>query len=243
MNFIKKNIIFSIVAAVTILGSLFLIYLDWTQHTAISEANAITQDSQQKFDEAFLKGNKPVDLNIKMIKEDTAELEKRTAALQRIFGKPYRKALLGFAASLKVSEDELYARMKKLFEADTNTAKTADALIPLLFAELEKEKKLPKDSIKNNQFMKFVSDVFLETVEKADRNELIATGYDIMGSALGLQRMMGLSQAHKYLNNMQNEIRLRGLIPGVNSLETVQNCSDFSVQRSGSRHPQHGADF
>ena len=223
MNFIKKNIIFSIVAAVTILGSLFLIYLDWTQHTAISEANAITQDSQQKFDEAFLKGNKPVDLNIKMIKEDTAELEKRTAVLQLIFGKPYRKALLGFDASLKVSEDELYARMKKLFEADTNTAKTADALIPLLFAELEKEKKLPKDSIKNNQFMKFVSDVFLETVEKADRNELIATGYDIMGSALGLQRMMGLSQAHKYLNNMQNEIRLRGLIPGVNSLETVQN--------------------
>lgn len=223
MNFLKKNIIFTIVAVITILGSLFLIYLDWTRHVAIDEANAVTQESQEKFDAAFKSGNKPVDLNIKMIQEDTAELRKRTSALQRIFGKPYRKALLAFAASLKVSEDELYERMKKLFEADTGTAKTADALVPLLFAELEKEKKLPKDSIKNSQFMKFVSDVFQDTVEKADKNDLIGTGYDILGTALGLQRTMSPSKAHVYLSQMQSEIRSRGLIPGVNSLETVQN--------------------
>ena len=223
MNFLKKNIIFTIVAVITILGSLFLIYLDWTRHVAITEANAVTQESQEKFDAAFKSGNKPVDLNIKMIQDDTAELRKRTSALQRIFGKPYRKALLTFAASLKVSEDELYERMKKLYEADTGTAKRADALVPLLFAELEKEKKLPKDSIKNSQFMKFVSDVFQDTVEKADKNDLIGTGYDILGEALGLQRTMGLSQAHRYLIQMQSEIRSRGLIPGVNSLETVQN--------------------
>ena len=68
MNFIKKNIIFTIVAAITLIGALFLIYLDWTKHDAIAAANLITQDSQQKFDDAFRKGNKPVDLNIKMIK-------------------------------------------------------------------------------------------------------------------------------------------------------------------------------
>lgn len=223
MNFFKKNIIFTIVVAVTILGSLFLIYLDWTRHDAISEANNVTQSSQQKFEDAFKKGNKPVDLNIKMIQADTAELQKRTSSLQRIFGKPYRKALLNFAASLQVSEDELYARMKKLFETDTGTAKNADALVPLLFAELEKDKKLEKDSIKNNQFMKFVSDVFLDTVEKAEQGELVSTGYDILGSALGLQRTMSPSKAHVYLSKMQSEIRSRGLIPGVNSLETVQN--------------------
>ena len=223
MNFIKKNIVFTIVAVITILGSLFLIYLDWTLHEAITEANAVTKESQEKFDAAFKSGNKPVDLNIKMIQDDTVELRKRTSALQRIFGKPYRKALLTFAASLKVSEDELYERMKKLFESDTGTAKTADALVPLLFAELEKEKKLPKDSIKNSHFMKFVSDVFLDTVEKADKNDLIGTGYDILGAALGLQRTMSPSKAHVYLSQMQSEIRSRGLIPGVNSLETVQN--------------------
>ena len=223
MNFIKKNIIFSIVAAITFLASLFLIYLDWTRHDAISAANLTTQESQKKFDDAFKSGNKPVDLNIKMIHDDTVELKKRTVALQRIFGKPYRKALLNFAASLKVSEDDLYERMKKLFESDTGTAKTADALVPRMFADLEKDLKLPKDSIKSNQFMKFISDVFSETVEIADKNNLVGTGYDIMGAALGLQRTMSPSTAHVYLSQMQNSIRLRGLIPGVNSLETIQN--------------------
>ena len=254
MNFLKKNIVFTIVAVITILGSLFLIYLDWTRHVAISEANAVTQESQNKHNNAFKSGNKPVDLNIKMIHDDTAELRKRTSSLQRIFGKPYRKALLTFAASLKVSEDELYERMKKLYELpdkdlytrmkklveasddefykrmkpqfetdDGVVKKSADVLIPLLFADLENEKKLPKDSIKNNQFMKFVSDVFLDSVEKVDKNELIGTGYDILGTALGLQRTMSPSKAHVYLSRMQSEIRSRGLIPGVNSLETVQN--------------------
>ena len=125
MNFLKKNIIFTIVAVITILGSLFLIYLDLTQHDAISEANRITQESQEKFDAAFKSGNKPVDLNIKMIQQDTEELKKRTVALQRIFGKPYRKALLAFAASLKVSEDELYVRMATHFENKMNWVQTS----------------------------------------------------------------------------------------------------------------------
>lgn len=220
MNFIKKNIIFTIVAAVTLIGALFLIYLDWTKHDGISAANLVTQESQTKFDEAFRKGNKPVDLNIKMIQNDTEELRKRTAALQRIFGKPYRKALLNFAASLKVTEDELYARMKKLYEGDTGTAKTADALVPKLFEELEKDKKLPKGSIEKNQFMKFIAEVFSSSMEKY---ESISTAYDILGVALGLQRDMSPSRAHVYLNEMQSRIRSQRLIPGVDSLETVQN--------------------
>ena len=220
MNFIKKNIIFTIVAAVTLIGALFLIYLDWTKHDAISAANMVTQDSQKKFDEAFRKGNKPVDLNIKMIKNDAEELKKRTVNLQRIFGKPYRKALLHFAASLKVTEDDLYARMKKLYESDTGTAKTADALVPKLFEELEKDKKLPKGSIEKNQFMKFVAEVFSSSMEKY---ESVSTGYDILGVALGLPRVMSPSRAHVYLSEMQSRIRSQRLIPGVDSLETVQN--------------------
>lgn len=220
MNFIKKNIIFTIVAAVTLIGSLFLIYLDWTKHDAISAANLVTQESQNKHEAAFRKGNKPVDLNIKMIQNDTEELKKRTVNLQRIFGKPYRKALLNFAASLKMSEDDLYARMKKLYESDTGTAKTADALVPKLFEELEKDKKLPKGSIEKNQFMKFVAEVFSTSLEKY---ESVSTGYDILGVALGLQRVMSPSRAHVYLSEMQSRIRSQRLIPGVDSLETVQN--------------------
>lgn len=222
MNFFKKNIIFTIVAVITLLGAIFLIYLDWTKHDAITAANEITQKSQADFNKAFAKnkGNIPVELNIKMIQNDTEELKKRTVNLQRIFGKPYRKALIHFAASLNVTEDDLYARMKKLFEGDTGTAKTADALVPKLFEELEKEKKLPKDSIKNNEFKKFIAEIQTETVEVFVTLE---AGYDILGVALGIPRTMSPSMAHVYLGQLQRKLRSQRVIPGVDSLATVQN--------------------
>ena len=220
MNFLKKNIIFTIVMVLTLLGAIYLIYLDWTKHDDVSSANTQTQEFQEKYDNAFKSGIKPLANNIKMIKEDTEDLQKRTCQLQRIFGKPYRKALQKFAASLKVTEDDLYARMKKLYEGDTGTAKTADALVPKLFEELEKDKKLPKGSIEKNQFASFVAEVFSSSLEKY---ESVLTGYDILGVALGLQRVMSPSRAHVYLSEMQSRIRSQRLIPGVDSLETVQN--------------------
>ena len=219
MNFIKKNLIFSIVVALTLLGALYLIYLDWTLHVSITEANATTQKSQENFDSAFKEGNKPVDLNIKMIKDDTEELRKRTVRLQRIFGSPYRKALLKFAAGLKVSEDELLERMSKLYNDENEKIKTAEVLIPKLFAGLEKDKQLKSEDIMN-EYKKFISSVQMETVE--DFPSLTA-GYDILGEALGLPRTMSSSIAHVYLGQMQRKILSQRLIPGVKQLEVVQN--------------------
>lgn len=219
MNFIKKNIIFMIVAVITLVGSLYLIYLDWTKHDAISAANETTQENQKKFDDAFRKGNKPVELNIKMIQDDTEELRKRTRQLQRIFGYPYRKALLNFAAGLKMTEDELYERMKKLYDDDNEKVKQADVLIPKLFAGLEKDKKISAETIQG-EYKKFISEVQMETVEDFVSLE---AGYDILGEALGLSRTMSQSIAHVYLGQMQRKILSQRIIPGVNRLETVQN--------------------
>ena len=219
MNFFKKNIIFTIVIFMTLLGALYLIYLDWTNHDAISEANETTRQNQENFDNAFKKGNKPVDLNIQMIKADTEDLRKRTVSLQRIFGNPYRKALLKFAAGLKVSEDELYERLKKLYEDDNEKVKKAEILIPKLFAGLEKDKKISSADVMN-EYKKFISDVQMETVE--DFPSLTA-GYDILGDALGLPRTMSPSIAHVYLGQMQRKLLSQRLIPGVTRLETVQN--------------------
>ena len=219
MNFVKKNIIFVIVMALTLLGALFLIYLDWTKHDAISSANELTQKSQRDFDAAFKKGAKPVELNIKMIQNDTEELKKKTVQLQRVFGKPYRKALLDFAAALKVTEDELYSRMRQLFNDDNEKVKTADVLIPKLFAGLEKDKKLSSAEVMN-EYKKFISQVQKETVEDFASLE---AGYDILGEALGLSRTMSPSMAHVYLGQMQRKIRSQRMIPGVTSLQIVQN--------------------
>lgn len=239
MNFFKKNIIFTIVAAITLLGSILLIYLDWTKHDAVTAANELTQKSENEFNAAFQKGNKPVALNIQMIKQDTEVLRAKTTELQRVFGKPYRKALQQFAASFKVpkddkapaegedgkpvpeekvTEDDLYRIMRELFENGENTVKTADVLIPKFFAALEKEKRLKHDDVIAS-YRKFLSDVQLETVEDFLTLE---AGYDILGAALGLPRTMSASMAHVYLGQMQHKIRNQRLIPGVTTLGTVQ---------------------
>lgn len=239
MNFFKKNIIFTIVAAITLLGSALLIYLDWTKHDAVTAANEQTQKSENEFNAAFRKGNKPVALNIQMIKQDTEVLRAKTTELQRVFGKPYRKALQHFAASFKVpkddkapaaaedgkpvpeekvTEDDLYRIMRELFENGEETVKTADVLVPKFFAALEKEKRLKHEDVIAS-YRKFLSDVQLETVEDFLTLE---AGYDVLGTALGLPRSMSASMAHVYLGQMQHKIRNQRLIPGVTTLGTVQ---------------------
>jgi len=230
MNFIKKNIIFSIVVAITLLGSLFLIYMDWTLHESITEANATTTKNYDDFNKAFgwTRGRDkerdkkimlPVDSNIEMIKSDTEELRKKTAQLQRIFGNPYRKNLLRFAAALKVTEDDLLERMKKLYNDDNEKNKSAEVLIPKLFAGLEKDKKISAADIKK-EYEKFISAVQMETVEDFPS---LSAGYDILGEALGLSRTMSSSIAHVYLRQMQRKILSQRLIPGVKKLEVVEN--------------------
>ena len=89
MNFIKKNIIFSIVAAITLIASAYLIFQDLLTHSSISQLNEQTQSSKERFEAAYRSGNRPVDQNILRIQKDTEELRVLTADLQRIFGKEH----------------------------------------------------------------------------------------------------------------------------------------------------------
>ena len=78
MNFVKKNIIFFVVCSLTLLASLYLIYLDLEKHSLISKANTETEESRQKADKAYKsKGNRPVDPNVKMIASDTEVVKQR----------------------------------------------------------------------------------------------------------------------------------------------------------------------
>ncbi|MBQ9336024.1 MAG: hypothetical protein IJS14_01850 [Lentisphaeria bacterium] len=244
MNFIKKNIIFSIVAAITLIASAYLIYLDMVTHAAISYANEQTQDSKSKFDEAYSRGNRPVDKNIEWIQKDTAELKVLTTDLQRIFGKPYRRALLVFAKALNFTEDQLYARMKGLFNSAEKRDATAEKLIPKLFDALARdmmardakdgakiEENTPVDPKYRNQvqeaYRNFVAEVQKETVEdiftNPTREQMVSSGYHFLASALGLPREMNNSQARSYLKDLQSKFTVRRLIPGVTSEATVQN--------------------
>ena len=244
MNFIKKNIIFTIVAAITLIASIYLIYRDLEVHGAISQANEQTQQSKDKFEDAYKSGNRPVDQNIIRIQKDTEELKVLTAELQRIFGKPYRKALLDFAKALNFTESQLYGRMKGLFDAAEKRDATAEKLIPKLFDALARDMMVrdAKDGAKiedstptdpkyqkqvRDAYRNFVAEVQKETVEDiftdAAREQMTSSGYHFLASALGLPRDMNNSQARSYLKDLQSKFTVRRLIPGVTLESKVQD--------------------
>ena len=218
--FIKKNIIFVIVCSITLIASIFLIYLDLAKHSEIVAANEVTLKNQQDHDNAYRKGNKPVELNIEMIKKDTETLRKKTEELQRIFGKPYRKAMQNFAKNLNYSENELYAIFKELYQNPDEPNKTAENLVSKLFKKMEedKTKNLTKEKIED-ALHKFIAEVQKNTVEDLTYE----SGRAILASALGLQRNMNAAMTHVYLTQMQNNFYKQRLIPGVRTLQEVQD--------------------
>ena len=149
MNLLKKNIIFVIVCAMTVIASAYLIYLDFAKQSEVMTANAEAQKSSEESADAYKKGNKPVEQNVEMIHSDTEKLKQKTNALQRVFGKPYRNAMIAFAAAVKSSEDELYTKFSALFNDEKEKVKTADVLIPKLLEILEKEKNISKNDMEN----------------------------------------------------------------------------------------------
>ena len=212
MNFLKKNIIFIIVCSLTLLGSLYLVYLDWDKHSKIAEANINIEENKQKIDSAYKSKLRPVDPNVKMISSDTEIVKQRTNALQRIFGKPYRKGLIAFAKALNMSEEELIARFKELYSNESQKDKSPDTLIPLFKKQLGDKVKV------DAAFNLFVDEVQKNTVE----NLRGSSSNDIFAVALGVPRNMNSSSCHVLLATMQQAILDRRNIPGVSNLDTVR---------------------
>lgn len=237
MNFVRANIVFVIVMSLALLGALYLIYLDISIHSVITEANEVTRKSNEDFERSLRTGkNRPVDLNVKMIDEDTRILSGKVKQLQRIFGAPYRAAMLDFAKALNVTEDDLRGKMKRLYEDENNKIKTPEKLVPLLFQELAKEKKLTPEQLDSIFRKTFAEKVQKKTLENLDRD--LHVGRILLGVSLGLSRQMVPTVAWDYLRTLQAELSRRGLIPGVKSLAGVQNFTynEFVVR------PPSGAD-
>lgn len=235
MNFIKSNIIFTIVMSLTLLGALYLIYLDISKHSAITEANHVTSQSNQEFDSALRKGaNRPVDLNVKMINEDTEILKVKAKELQRIFGNTFRNPMLKFAASVGETEDNLRKMLRELYEDEKNKVKTSQVLIPLLLDNVAKNKKLSRDRVNELFKNNFINEAQKRTIEDLD----FVNGHETLGLALGMSRQMVPTIAGVHLRLMQGKMLRQYLIPGVKTLEGVQNYTyNQFVQR-----PPSGAD-
>ena len=224
MNFIRTNIIFVIVMSIVTLGALYLIYLDISIHSEITEANQVTQTSNSEIANAQKKPKSrgkamPGDKDVEAIKDDTRILMGKTRDLQRIFGNPYRNPMLSFAKAIKVTEDYLREKLKALYEDEKNKVKTSEILIPLLLKEVAAEKKIANiDEIFRNVFVKQAQNLTEENLESSP-----SSGHVLLGLSLGLSRQMTPTKASIHLNMMQGKMFSQYLIPGVKTLAGVQN--------------------
>ncbi|MBO5725087.1 MAG: hypothetical protein J6S58_09690 [Lentisphaeria bacterium] len=224
MNFIRTNIIFVIVMSIVTLGALYLIYLDISIHSEITEANQVTQTSNSEIANAQKKPKSrgkamPGDKDVEAIKDDTRILMGKTRDLQRIFGNPYRNPMLSFAKAIKVTEDYLREKLKALYEDEKNKVKTSEILIPLLLKEVAAEKKISNiDEIFRKVFVKQAQNLTEENLESSP-----SSGHVLLGLSLGLSRQMTPTKASIHLNMMQGKMFSQYLIPGVKTLAGVQN--------------------
>ena len=116
VTFLKKNIIFFIVFVVVMLASLFLLFLDVTMYSEISELNGKTDNAHKTLKEYATKEDKPVETNVEAFNKDKEELQKKVVLIRRYFGSPYRKFLLKFAEETTIDENTLLAEFKKHFD-------------------------------------------------------------------------------------------------------------------------------
>ena len=94
-QFILKNIVLTVILALTLIGSVVLMVLCDGKRRTIAESMATIEENAQKI-ESINSARKPnsVAESETKIKADTETLNKKNVQIYRHFGKPYRPALL-----------------------------------------------------------------------------------------------------------------------------------------------------
>ena len=96
-QFILKNIVLAAILVLTLISSIFLIFVIWNKSQMISQSMADIEADGDTLDTINMT-RKPnsVEQSEKMINVDTDDLNKKNVLIYRHFGKPYRPALLKF---------------------------------------------------------------------------------------------------------------------------------------------------
>ena len=100
-QFILKNIVLAAILVLTLISSIFLIFVIWNKSQMISQSMTDIETDSETLDSINMT-RKPnsVPESEKMIIADTDSLNKKTVLVYRHFGKPYRPALLKFLKNI-----------------------------------------------------------------------------------------------------------------------------------------------
>ena len=113
-----RNIPLIIVLGLTVLISLYLIYLVIVKHSQVAQINTKLEEYKTVLEEANKrKPPAPVIENYRNITVDAAKVEMEKFLLQRRFGQFYRKPLLLLANAIGISGKELEKKFQDYYNA------------------------------------------------------------------------------------------------------------------------------
>ncbi len=145
MKIPMRNIPLIAVLALTVLVSLFLIYLVIVKHSQVSQINTKIEEYKKILEDANRrKPPAPVNENYKNITIDAAKVTLEKYLLQHKFGQFYRKPLLLLANTLGISGKELEEKFRDYYNALPNDRKLEIAgsqeLVPVFLSGKDRAK-------------------------------------------------------------------------------------------------------
>ena len=193
-QFILKNIVLVAILAITLVGSIFLIFFIWSKQQTIQQSMKDIEADVAKV-EAINSARNPnsVEQSEKMIKADTETMAKKNVQIYRHFGKPYRPALLkllkNIASPAELEADlpldpTLVAKPKPKIEAeesdddeDSDAEETASAA-PAAPTDEEKAVFNPETSLvilsfEEDQLRTMLADLYKEVHQESNEDTFV----------------------------------------------------------------------
>jgi len=224
MDFVKKNVVLVIVLAITFIICAVLLFLVFQKHGELQKSMKQVVDIREEIHTLIKQSPAPLKENLDMINDDTRIMKEKADEINRVFGQPYRSALLAFAAAAGMTEDEFISKFKDFWGRE---ARKGSNRYQLLF-KFKKEFELAKWAKCMDAFIKAAQN---ETVEPLDDTNVD----DLFMASLGLPRVMSNMSCKTYMiSKMQpNLVKMLEESPSI----ICTDVSKFSFEEFDNKMP------
>ncbi len=198
-DFLKKNIVLFAILAISLLFFLALALLAFMEWSKVKGYQASLQELHAKIQKLNEEKPHPVKQNLENIKKDTEILSRRTAEINRLFGKPYATALNAFIKSLckdEKAEAKFLPEWNDYFKKNFNKNEYPEKLLRDFLAKRNSEEEIQKAK------KAFAEIARTRTVEPMDDSNLNAMILD----ALSVPRSLNPDACKVYAQNMEENL-------------------------------------
>jgi len=198
MEFIKKNVVMVIVLSVALLIGITLSYMTLMKHRDMTKSMHEVEKIKEEIKSLIKQRPAPLAENLRRIKDDTTVFDKKLKEVRSLFGQPYKDALLVFAKTIGMTEEELLESFRSFWRKEAKKGSNQFQLLIKFRSTLDQEKL-------DAAMKEFTNAVQANTVEIVDQSNID----EFLLAALGLPRTMSDVNCKTYIFAMQRGLTLK----------------------------------